>query len=52
MPIPLLSEEGGERLEVSESRNEQDTLVSLGDRFDGFIEEQIARGRNDPFAVR
>ena len=25
----------------------KNTLVSLGDRFEGFIEEQIARGRYD-----
>jgi Arc/MetJ-type ribon-helix-helix transcriptional regulator len=28
------------------------TFVSLGDHFEGFIEEQIAAGRYDPFVVR
>ncbi len=30
----------------------QNTFVSLGDHFEGFIEEQIARGRYDAFVVR
>ena len=37
---------------VLASRMSKNTLVSLDGHFEGFIEEQIARGRHDPFAVR